>query len=113
MKLRNEFTIETRDLFNCFKCWICSANGSKYGGIELHHITGRGSDSPFNCAPLCKRCHGTMGHSVGEERFLVSKTFTYLRSVGYKPTEKDWQFIEDRPHLIKDNDSLNQWLNLK
>lgn len=113
MKLRNDFDYDTRLNLYCFKCWICKTNGTKAGGIELHHIVGRDSNSIFNAAPLCHKCHATMGHSVGEERYLFYKTLEYLAERGYVPKEKDWQFIMDHQYLLVDNHNLFEWLKSK
>lgn len=113
MKLRNEFPKKVRLLFDTYKCWVCFKNGSHYGGLQLHHIIGRGSNSAFNAAPLCYGCHVKVNHNTGEERYLIAKTFEYLKRIKYVPTEKDWKFLEDHPYLIMNNDDLYKWLNLK
>lgn len=113
MNLKNPFSIETKHLFNHWACFICGSNGTRRGGLELHHITGRGSNSPFNGAVLCTPCHSRMGHNRGEERYLLAKTVQYLKGKGYKPKEEDWKFLEEHPHLIFDNEQLKKWLNSK
>lgn len=92
MKLRNPFPQEVRLLFlyvfSCFKC----ARSDR--GLELHHIFGRVSDSPFNACPLCPVCHAMMGHNRSEELELYITTADFLYKENYKPTEKDWEFIK-------------------
>lgn len=101
MKLTNPFSIETRDLFwdARYTCWICGGNGNENGGMELHHITGRDNNSPFNAAPLCKLCHGKMGHTKDEERWLFEKTLQYLQG-RVEITQADEHFMLTHPHLI-------------
>lgn len=49
MHLDNPFSKETRELFrDVWVCWECGQNGQETGGLELHHITGRDSDSAYN-----------------------------------------------------------------
>lgn len=80
MKLRNDFSLETRLLFEgVWECWICGQNGSNRGGLELHHITGRNSNEQTNAALVCQQCHSHMGHSKEEEEFLRRKTKIFLQ----------------------------------
>lgn len=48
MQLRNPFSSATRLLFDVWICWKCGGNGQQKGGLELHHIVGRSSNSPLN-----------------------------------------------------------------
>lgn len=92
MKLDNPFSTETRWLFHDYQeCWVCGKNGN--AGLELHHITGRGSSSPFNAAVLCKECHAPGMHTLEEEKQLFTKTYILLIETGYRPTDDDWAFI--------------------
>lgn len=98
MKLNNPFPDEIRNIFlyvyACFKC------GRSDRGLELHHITGRDSDSAFNACPLCKDCHAKIGHTQSEEKELYGYTKDFLMSERYNPIEKDWQFLREHKHLI-------------
>lgn len=80
------------------------------GGLELHHITGRDSNSAFNAAPVCGRCHAKMGHSKEEEQKLTARLLPVLRAKGYKPTEEDMQHLTNHPHLVINNKKLDEWL---
>ena len=105
MQLQNPFPLNVRWLFfDCrFMCFMCGANGWKRGGMELHHITGRDSDSAFNAAPLCKVCHDAIKHTQEEERELTSHTLQWLQDQKYQPIEKDWQHLLDHPWLVIHN----------
>lgn len=98
MKLDNPFPEEVRLLFlyvySCFKC-----NRSDRG-LELHHITGRDSDSAFNACPLCSLCHRHIGHTQEEEKELHGYTFVFLLKERFKPNEKDYNFLRTHSWLI-------------
>lgn len=96
MKLKNPFSQKTRWLFHSvrFKCFKCGSNGTNRGGMELHHIFGRVSKSPYNAAPLDHTCHEHILHNDQEQQDLLKKTKKYLDSVGYKPTEDDLEFLQ-------------------
>lgn len=102
MKLKNPFSDETRQLFweARYRCWKCGGNGTNTGGIELHHITGRDSSSPFNAAPLCKRCHNRVGHTNKEERLYVQLTMRYLWGKT-TVTDYDIEFFRTHPHVLE------------
>jgi len=94
MKLAFPFSFEVRLLYlNCWKCWLCGENGQRKGGLEIHHILGRISDSAFNSSCLCKECHSHMGHSQEEECKLFLITLKYLYDMKYQPCEKDYDFL--------------------
>jgi hypothetical protein len=101
MKLYFPFPQEVRKLFlYCWECWLCGENGSRTGGLEIHHILGRSKygyklDSAFNASVLCKKCHNTMGHSVKEQKELFGKTINFLVREQYKPTKYDYNFITE------------------
>lgn len=105
MKLRNPFSTDTRLLFfdAQYMCWTCGENGSNSGGTELHHITGRSSNSPLNGAILCHKCHEKILHTQEEEMELLNKTILYLHSKGYRWTDKDVEFLRANERLIKNN----------
>jgi len=95
MNLRNPFSREVKNLFSdAWECWECGENGMRKGGLDGHHITGRGSNSPYNFAPLCRMCHNLVGHTDEEEYRYFKKTAKYLRRVDYIKTKKDDDFIE-------------------
>ena len=90
MKLQNPFSQKTRELFrDIWECWDCGENGQRTGGLELHHITGRDSNSPFNAAILCKGCHARAIHTRDEEAKYTETTIRYLYRIGYTPIESD------------------------
>lgn len=99
MKLRNSFTEESRALFldAQYRCFNrdCTCNGQACGGIELHHIKGRESNSPYNGAVLCHGCHSHVGHTDEEHRYLLNKTLYYLSMQDYEPNKRDRKFIRD------------------
>ncbi len=95
--MRNEFSQETRFLFvDNYECWNCGRNQID----ALHHILGRESNSPFNAAPIENfSCH--IGQSFSQEKtikFLV-KTYRYLIRHGYKPNQKDKEFLNKHKDL--------------
>ena len=80
MELSNPFPLEVKLWYEgCWECLICHSNGSNRGGLSLHHIYGRKSNSIFNAAVLCGFCHGTMGHSQEEHVLLVKRNLVYLK----------------------------------
>lgn len=96
MILQNPFSDDVRLIYlYSYECWICKENGTRSGGIELHHILGRVSDSVLNSAPLCKFCHDHIGHSFEEEKDLLQKTIRYLVRHGYTFTDKDIDFYNE------------------
>ena len=95
MKLRNEFSQETKELFfwnkRCFFCGRLHAN-------SFHHIFGRVSDSPLNCCPINNfDCHIGNGKLSQDETIkkLLSQTLKYLLENNYKLTKKDRDFVKD------------------
>lgn len=112
MQLANPFTVETRLLFDdIFACYECGKNGSDCGGLELNHITGRDSASPFNASVLCKGCHEHVGHTQVEEQKLFLMTQRILYTKGYTTTEEDMIFIQCHPRLI--SEEYRKWLQEK
>ena len=98
MKLENDFKLNTRNLYlYCYSCFDCQRSDQ---GLELHHITGRDSNSPFNAIPICMKCHKVVGHSQEEERKFFKLNLDFLVRERYRPTKKDWQFLRDHPHLV-------------
>jgi hypothetical protein len=91
MNLQNAFTDKTRELFReCQACMVCDL--ARWD--SLHHITGRGSNSPLNSAPVHNHgCHFEMsGKLHNMEGKLLAKTALYLMAIGYKPTTADLVF---------------------
>ena len=92
--LRNNFTEETRELFFWNdKCWICEGNKSD----AMHHILGRVSSSPCNCAPVHNfRCHIGNGKLATFEvkKVLLKRTLNYLLKNNHRLTVKDKQFMK-------------------
>lgn len=103
MKLANSFSTETRELFRDTQ-WICAkcgGNGQGKGGVELHHILGRDSNSPLNACVLCKDCHSHVGHTEKEHIKLLTKTLIYLKNQGYKFNSNDFSFIRKNYQLYQ------------
>ena len=95
MELRNPFALKVRVLYlDCWECFKCGENGSRTGGLELHHIKGRESASALNAALLCKGCHEHMNHNDLEEEDLMIKSITYAVKYNYQFDEIDFQFYE-------------------
>lgn len=107
MKLENPFSNETRLLFaDAWMCWECGSNGNKRGGLELHHITGRDSSSPFNAAVLCKVCHEKVGHTDEEEKYYFAKTIAYLledKENKFKVGQREEDFLARHAYLVHNN----------
>ena len=81
MRLKNNFTQETRLLFlYCFSCFNC---GRSDRGLELHHISGRDDLSPENAIPLCPECHSHANHSDTEEARYKELTRIFLERQNY------------------------------
>ena len=110
MKLENPFSQDTRLLYLYrYDCDFCGGNGNGVGGLELHHITGRYSNSPFNASVLCKECHAHIGHSQSEEKQLFAKNFIWLYNSGYNPNEDDLLFVKSNYQRLFTR-FLEKWL---
>lgn len=97
--LFNPFSHQTRLLYMyVFACFNC---GQSNRGIELHHIFGRETNSPFNACPLCRYCHSMVTNSEEERAFFFFKNQEFLIENHYKPNEKDYELIEKHPFLVK------------
>lgn len=110
--MRNPFSQETRLLYDDIHwCYLCGENGSDCGGLEINHITGRDSASPFNASVLCKECHCHVGHTQEEEQnlFLINQKVLYTK--GYTTTEDDMIFIINHPRII--SEEYRKWLQTK
>lgn len=113
MQLQNPFPFEVRKLYlDCWTCWICGANGQQRGGLEIHHITGRDSDSAFNSSCLCHYCHEKVLHTQEVESMLFLKTLKYLKGIEYVPIQKDLDFLREHYQRLVTPD-LEKWLNQK
>lgn len=103
MKLKNPFSDKTRNLFlDIYACMDC---GRSDQFLELHHITGRDSNSPFNAIALCKVCHDHVGHGEEEERTYFETTYHYLKGK-YTWHPSDDIFLLEHKHLMKNADTL-------
>lgn len=110
--LQYPFSLIVRLLYlDCWECWICGENGAQNGGLEIHHILGRTSDSAFNSSCLCKKCHEHICHSQDEERSLFLITLKYLYSISYVPVNKDLEFLK-KNHKRLVNEEISEWLRL-
>ncbi len=102
MKLKNPFSDNTRNMYlGLWKCMKCGQNGMGRGGLELHHIMGRISSSPFNASVLCNECHSHIFHSLEEHRFLFLKNLEYLWSIDYKEDNNDIDFLYQNENLVR------------
>lgn len=63
--------------------------------LELHHILGRVSDSAFNSAVLCKKCHDRIGHSREEHQKIFNRSVVVLQEISFRPIERDIEFLRD------------------
>lgn len=98
MQLANPFPLQVRLLFiDAWECWICGENGTRSGGLELHHIWGRISGCALNAAPLCHNCHETVLHTRSTHHFLLKKTILFLHRSCYQWVPEDTEFM----HRIK------------
>jgi hypothetical protein len=96
MKLQYGFPQKVRLLYLYhYSCFLCGSNGSNCGGLEIHHILGRVSDSAFNSSCLCKKCHSKIGHTKEEHQMIFFFTIQFLKSVLFKPAEEDMRFLEN------------------
>lgn len=97
MKLRNNFSNNTRNLFlYSYNCWIC---GRSDKGLELHHSLGRVSNSSLNAFCICMECHSHIGHSKEEESKCLQTTMRWLLKQGYELTKKDIEFYNNNKNL--------------
>ena len=100
--MKNNFSLETRELFDCGGYAISHETGTNDADC-LHHIIGRDSNSPYNAAPLNNmRDHMPEGRKglpplssqIVRSKYL-QKTKKHLDSIGYKPNETDLKFLAD------------------
>jgi hypothetical protein len=104
MELSNPFSEETRLLFlYVYACFLC---GRSDRGLELHHIIGRNSNSPFNACPLCHECHEHIEHTPEREAQLFKLTVDFLAVNQYKPQNADWQFLINYPYLMNGGQAI-------
>lgn len=95
MRLNFNFPVSVRKLYlGHWACFLCGRNGSGVGGLEIHHILGRVSDSAFNSSCLCRRCHEKICHNRDEHRRIFLATYRFLRGIKYQPNDGDWAFLE-------------------
>lgn len=73
---------------------MCGSNGNNRGGLELNHIFGRISSSPFNASLLCHECHSHVGHTNKEHAQLFTLNAKFLMENNYQATEEDKIFID-------------------
>ena len=100
--MKNNFPDSVRELFDQGG-WMNDWEDGRNDADSLHHILGRVSRSPYNACPLNNwRNHQPEGrkglksiHSAEVECKYLAKTKKYLTKIGYKPTNKDLQFLEE------------------
>ena len=96
MKLQNPFPNKVRLLYTGhWSCFLCGSNGWNRGGLELHHILGRVSDSAFNSSCICGYCHRGIGHTQKEHQKIFYQTAQFLKKVLFRPEEGDIKFIKE------------------
>lgn len=99
MKLYHPFPPDVRNEFLWHQfCFKCGQNGTATGGLELHHITGRGKfekfkDSIFNACPLCKKCHDSILHNPETHFKLTVAVFRFLKDIRYQIKEYDKNYL--------------------
>ena len=95
MKLKNNFSERTRELFTWhYTCMLCNTNGWDC----LHHIHGRVTSSPYNACPLHNfKCHIGNGKLSTDsvKKMLSLKMKEYLQSIDYKDTLEDKNFLNE------------------
>lgn len=97
----NDFTPKTRELFDMGGYCMDWEDGHN-DADSIHHILKRVSNSPYNAAPLNNfrnhmpegRKHLPAIHSDEVQQKYLRKTKQYLDLVGYKPTDKDLEFLD-------------------
>ena len=86
---KNPFDDATRSLFMFnYKCFNC---GRSDLGLELDHVIGRGSKSPYNACPLCIPCHKVK--TRGNRTIQLQWVKDFLDSEGYQQNKKDIEFL--------------------
>jgi len=78
--------------------------------LELHHITGRDSNSALNGVVVCHDCHSHFGHSRDEEQELFATNLQILFQKNYVITEHDLDFIRSHEYLVINNPHLDNVL---
>ena len=99
--MKNDFSEKNRDLFD-FGGYSIDWEDGRNDADCLHHILGRVTNSPYNAAPLNNfRTHQPEGRkgllplsSQTVRSNYLKKTKQHLEDVGYKPNEKDLEFLE-------------------
>ena len=93
MKLKHPFTEETRNLYlyqhSCMDC------GRSDRGLELHHITGRKSNSKLNAIVLCGDCHSKCCHSREEEEKYAKTAIRFHVKEKNAFTPEDLEFYQN------------------
>lgn len=89
----NDFSDDTRELFRYrHECWECNYNKN----IDHHHIFTRISDSPFNLAPLCRKCHQSVTYDFPNRKKYLLKTFKHImENTDYDINERDREFFRE------------------
>ncbi len=113
MFLRNNFDYKIKSLYiGVYRCWICGSNGNDRGGLDIHHILGRISNSALNSSLLCGYCHSHIKHTKTEESFLFLETVKFLISCKYQLTKKDYKFVREHYERLANNQFI-KWLKDK
>lgn len=108
MHLYWPFSQETRNQFLYHQyCFKCKSNGWNRGGLELHHITGRGKfekfkDSIFNACVLCKYCHDSILHTPETHYYLTTLTFHFLKDIRYEIKQYDKDYLIENQNYFRE-----------
>ena len=93
----NPFPDEVRALYSFeHTCWACGSNQ----GIELDHILGRISASPYNAFVICRKCHmkkGTKEFRIWQLDFAAQ----FLEYESYNPKDNDFIFLKQADEYRK------------
>ena len=105
MKLKNPFPLKVKKLYlNVWECVECKQNGTDRGGLELHHIKGRESNSALNCAMLCGVCHSCKNHNQEEEQKLMIYQIRFLLRNKYEFSKCDLRFYAKHKKIYDNYD---------
>ena len=97
--MKYNFSVKTKDRLPRY----CMACGRTDKPLEDHHIKGRRDvlhSSSFNAIRICKLCHYEAVQSDDNAVHLFEITYTYLLRKKYKPSDKDYKFIEKYINLF-------------
>lgn len=98
MNLKHPFLQETRLLYLYeYGCKNCDRSND---GLELHHLLGRISSSPFNAMLLCRTCHDKVTQNDEETKKFFKININFLLKFHYNPTNEDWLFLKQNANRL-------------